>query len=226
MKWIVATACLIAGLTAFAQTPGASPKFEVASVRMTTTPDRASVAYSGSHVTIGNYVLKDLIARAYGTETYLVKSPDWTTQARVIIQALMPGDATKKQVPEMLKALLEERFHLAAHRAITEEPAFALIVTKAGPKLNPPRDLNQTACANWSDNHDFDEMQACSSVRQLGGQTFRSQLSTGGPSGPAHIEITSDGDLHEEFLKITMQQLARQAQRALCKRMPRPSCRG
>lgn len=139
----------------------------------------------------------------------LVAGPDWTAQTRVVIQALMPEGATKDQLPEMLKALLAERFHLVTHRTALEEPVYALVPAKNGPKLNPPRDLDRGTCAGWSDTSGFDDIQGCNSVRQLGDTTARTQMSVGGPNGPVRFEITSDGDMHEEFLKMTMQQLAR-----------------
>jgi uncharacterized protein (TIGR03435 family) len=201
----------------FSQLPAPQPKFEVASVRLTTTLDqsvadrspKATVTYSGARVTIDGFVLKAIIATAYRTETYLVTAPDWTAQARVVIKALMPEGMTKDQLPEMLKALLAERFHLVARTTALEEPVFALVIGKSGPKLNPPRDLDQAGCAVWSEDHGFNDTLACNSVRQLGGETLRTQMSVGGPNGPVRFEVTSHGDLREEYLRMTMPQLAR-----------------
>ena len=201
----------------FAQPPASQPKFDVASVRMTTTLDQAiadrspgaTVTYSGTRVTIDGFVLKAIITTAYRTETYLVTAPDWTAQARVVIQALIPEGTTKDQLPEMLKALLAERFHLVAHTTALEEPVFALVIGKNGPKLNPARELDQATCSGWSEDHGFNNTQACNTVRQLGGETLRTQMSVGGPNGPVRFEVTSDGDIREEYLRITMQQLAR-----------------
>ena len=208
--------CLSDGQTSRAQSPpasGAAQKFEVASVHLDQAiADRvpaATVTFSGARVTMNGFGLKAIIATAYRTEMYLITAPEWTAKTRVVIQALMPEGATKDQLPEMLKALLAERFHLAAHRTALEEPVFALLVAKNGPKLNPPRDLDQATCAGWSDKSGFDDFQGCNSVRQLGDTTARTQISVGGPNGPVRLEITSDGDLREEFLRMTMQQLAR-----------------
>lgn len=208
--------CLIGGQTSPAQSPAASgtePKFEVASVRLDRAiADRApaaTVTFSGARVTISGFALKAIVATAYRTEIYLIAAPDWTTQTRVVIQALMPEGATKDQLPEMLKALLAERFHLAAHRTALEEPVFALVTAKSGPKLNPPRDLDRATCAGWSDKSGFDDIEGCNSVRQDGGTTVRTQVSVGGQNGPVRFEVTSDGDLREEYLKMTMPQLAR-----------------
>lgn len=209
--------CFAFAGAASAQSPAADLKFDVASVHLTTTVDQAAadkspaatVTYSGARVTINGFALKDVIAKAYRTETYLVTAPEWTTQERVVIQALMPEGVTKDQLPEMLKDLLVQRFHLAAHVTSLPEAVFALVTVKTGPKLRPPRDVDQATCAGWSDKRGFDDFQGCNSIRQLGSGTVTKQVSVGGPNGPALFEITSDGDVREEYLRMTMQQLAR-----------------
>ena len=54
---------------------------------------------------------------------------------RFDIAARLPEGATKDDVPEMLRALLVERFKLAAHREKSEQPVLGLVVGKGGPKL-------------------------------------------------------------------------------------------
>jgi uncharacterized protein (TIGR03435 family) len=43
---------------------------------------------------------------------------------------------TKEQLPHMLQVLLEERFHLAVHRELKEQPVYTLIMGKGSPKLH------------------------------------------------------------------------------------------
>jgi uncharacterized protein (TIGR03435 family) len=66
-----------------------------------------------------------------------VQGPDWMAQQRFEIQAKIPDGASQDQVPEMLQALLAERFKLAIHRDKKDLPVYALIVGKNGPKLTP-----------------------------------------------------------------------------------------
>jgi uncharacterized protein (TIGR03435 family) len=137
---------------ASAQTPSPAPKFEVASVRLTTTLDQFAgdnqaalqsggkpipngVSFSGSRITINGLVVKAIIARAYRTDMNRVMGADWTANVRVVIQALMPAGSTTDQLPEMLRALLAERFHLVAHTTAVPEPVYALVTAKNGPKL-------------------------------------------------------------------------------------------
>jgi uncharacterized protein (TIGR03435 family) len=59
---------------------------------------------------------------------------------RFDILAKMPEGASKEKVPEMLQALLADRFKMTVHRETKELPAYALVVGKNGSKLKeaPP----------------------------------------------------------------------------------------
>jgi uncharacterized protein (TIGR03435 family) len=57
------------------------------------------------------------------------------TADRFEVLAKIPDGATREQIPEMLVALLAERFKLAAHREKRNIPVYALIVANGGPKL-------------------------------------------------------------------------------------------
>ena len=54
--------------------------------------------------------------------------------------AKLPEGANKDQVPEMMQALLADRFKLTIHRDTKDHAIYALIVAKGGPKLkeSPP----------------------------------------------------------------------------------------
>ncbi len=54
---------------------------------------------------------------------------------RFDILAKLPDGANKTQIPEMLQALLADRFGLAVHREAKEQQVYALAVGKDGPKL-------------------------------------------------------------------------------------------
>jgi uncharacterized protein (TIGR03435 family) len=53
------------------------------------------------------------------------------------VAALMPAGATRTQAPEMLRTLLEERFHLVLHREKKPMAVYALVEAKGGAKLTP-----------------------------------------------------------------------------------------
>ena len=127
----------------FGQTAASGPAFEVASIKASTmTPGEAinggrnvGMKIDGARVDIGLGSLTFLIATAYRLEVTRISGPDWMAGQRFEIQAKIPEGANPEQVPEMLQALLAERFKLAAHREQKEQQIYALVVDKAGPKL-------------------------------------------------------------------------------------------
>jgi uncharacterized protein (TIGR03435 family) len=130
----------------FAQAPAAKPAFEVASIKPAPPLDAAKMMggqihigmnVDGARVDIGFLSLSDLIRVAYGIKPYQLEGPDWMSGQRWDILAKMPEGATKDQVPEMLQALLAERFKLAVRHATTEHSIYALVVGKNGAKLKP-----------------------------------------------------------------------------------------
>jgi len=122
--------------------------FDVASVRPAPVPDQATmlagliagrkpnwVRVDGTRATFNYESLNDLIAYAYKLKAYEISGPEWLVTDRFDIAARLPDGATKDDVPEMLRALLVERFKLASHREMQEQPVLALVVGKEGPKL-------------------------------------------------------------------------------------------
>jgi uncharacterized protein (TIGR03435 family) len=93
------------------------------------------VRVDGSRATFNYESLKDLIAYAYKLRPYEISGPEWLVTDRFDIAARLPDGATKDDVPEMLRALLVERFKLATHREMSEQPVLGLVIAKSGPKL-------------------------------------------------------------------------------------------
>jgi uncharacterized protein (TIGR03435 family) len=143
-------AAVIAGATLSAQQP---PTFEVASVKASPPFDpqkvlsgqqRIGMRMDAGRVEIDGLPLPDIINMAFRVRAYQVTAPSWVgtgmAAPRFDIHAALPAGATTEQVPEMLQALLAERFKLAYHREKKDQPIYALIVAKGGPKLveSPP----------------------------------------------------------------------------------------
>jgi uncharacterized protein (TIGR03435 family) len=76
-----------------------------------------------------------LLTRAYGVKMYQISGPDWIDSERYDIVAKVPPDTTREQFNIMLQNLLNERFKLTLHREKKEQPVYALVVGKNGPKL-------------------------------------------------------------------------------------------
>lgn len=141
----------IAPSTASAQTPtpvtGTALAFEVASIKPSAQITPAMIQSGKIHVgmkidaarvDIGNWNLMQIICEAYKLKAYQVSGPDWlkNLQAqRFDIVATMPAGATKEQVPQMLQALLADRFKLKIHNDAKEANVYALVIAKSGLKI-------------------------------------------------------------------------------------------
>jgi uncharacterized protein (TIGR03435 family) len=127
------------------QTPADALAFEVASIKPSEPITPALAAAGKLHlgmkvdavrVDIGNFPLMQLICKAYDVKPYQVTGPGWLlTGQRFDIVANLPHGATKEQVPQMLQALLTERFKLAIHRDTKEQAVYAMVVGKSGIKM-------------------------------------------------------------------------------------------
>ena len=116
------------------------PEFEVASIKATpegTIPNAATVGVriTGSNVRISGLSLKDYIGMAYSLEPPQVIAPEWAAQIRFDIAGNLPADGTREQIPQMLQALLTDRFQLKVHKESREFPIYALTVSKGGLRI-------------------------------------------------------------------------------------------
>ncbi len=143
MRFLV-TATLPILMTASASAQ--APQFEVASIRPS-----ASYADQGGKVSIGlhidgaqvrfnSYSLREYLARAYGTKSKMISGPDWTASETFDISATLPAGSRPAQIPEMLQALLAERFQVKLHKEKKEFPVYVLLAGKGPLKLkeSPP----------------------------------------------------------------------------------------
>src|SRR5579883_3441379 len=94
--------------------------------------------FSGQRGTVTDNTLRDLVRMAYQVKDSQIIAPAWTADEKYEIAATMPEGATRAQAPEMLRTLLEQRFHLKAHRETREMAAFVLLQGPKGAKLTPP----------------------------------------------------------------------------------------
>jgi uncharacterized protein (TIGR03435 family) len=138
-------AFLFAG-SMFAQSQS-RPEFEVASIRQSAPIVQGpgvkvdiGVHIDGAQVRIVSYSLRDYIARAYGTKPTMISGPDWTASERFDLSATLPAGSTPSQLPEMLQALLADRFQLKLHKEKKEFPVYVLLPGKGPLKLkeSPP----------------------------------------------------------------------------------------
>ena len=132
---------LLAAASLYAQTP-ARPEFEVASIKPS--PPLFARANIGVHidgalVSCTFFSLRDYIGMAYRVKAYQISAPEWVASTRFDIHAKLPAGG-RDQVPEMLRALLDDRFKLQMHHDSRQFPVYALVVAKGGAKMkeSPP----------------------------------------------------------------------------------------
>ena len=97
-----------------------SLQFEVASIRPMTPNDGTAVT-AGVHIDGAQFhasmPLRGLVALAYKTHPHQFEAPEWMSSQWYEIAATLPESHNKAgEVPEMLQALLAERFHMKTHQ--------------------------------------------------------------------------------------------------------------
>jgi uncharacterized protein (TIGR03435 family) len=129
------------------QAPAAkAPAFEVATIRpappimeiiqqLQSGKAKIGMNVDGARVDMGFTSLADLMRIGFRVKQYQIQGPDWMAQQRFEIQAKIPDGVSQDLVPEMLQALLADRFKLTYHRDKKELPVYALIIGKGGLKL-------------------------------------------------------------------------------------------
>ena len=111
--------------------------FEVASVKpspVTGTPLPAVTSVDNAGVRL-RLPLQKVICMAYQVRADQVAGPAWLATAWFDIEATLPKDAARDQIPSMLQRLLAERFKMIAHSENRDRPVYALVVAKGGLKM-------------------------------------------------------------------------------------------
>jgi uncharacterized protein (TIGR03435 family) len=136
----LAISAIFVSFAAFGQTPSTRLEFEVASVKPAEpiglgTQVNLGMHVDGAQVRLQYRSLQDLIRQAYRVKGHQVEGPGWTVSDRFDITAKLPAGTTPEQVPEMLQALLADRFQLTLHRTTKDMEVLALVVAKGGLKM-------------------------------------------------------------------------------------------
>jgi uncharacterized protein (TIGR03435 family) len=117
-------------------------EFDVASIKSSAGPaaliaavqaPRWTIIASGIELQAAS--MDALIRIAFKLQPYQLCGRDWMAGTRFDISAKLPDGAAKDEIPEMMRALLGERFHLAVHGESKERNVYALAVANPGVKL-------------------------------------------------------------------------------------------
>jgi uncharacterized protein (TIGR03435 family) len=158
-----------------------------------------------ARVDIGSLSLADLIRVAYNVKPYQIQGPDWMSSERFDVVANLPEGASKEQVPQMLQALLAERFQLKAHRESKEHSVYALVVGKNGPKLKeaePETDAPAGAAppaGGMVIGMGQNQMRLSGRIDDPKGIAI-----SGGPTGNARMTMGPNGAMRLEIAKMTL----------------------
>jgi uncharacterized protein (TIGR03435 family) len=129
---------LAIGAVAWAQSD--LPRFDAASVK----PNRSGSPNSyvgippGGTFSATNATLERLIPMAFRVLPFQVAgAPPWLGSERYDIVARPPADVPVERLPDMLQALLIDRFAMRAHREMREQSIYALVLASDGSRLGP-----------------------------------------------------------------------------------------
>ena len=161
-------------------------------------------------VDIESLSLSEIINLAFRAKFYQVTGPAWLGLANVMaeerfdIHATLSMGASTEQVPEMLQALLAERFKLAFHRENKDQSVFALVVGKNGPKLraSAPDDAAAKDAPAGGGSVRPDAVQISGNLQS--GMTIKGS----GAAGAMRVSMSPDGAMHMEAEKLTLAQFA------------------
>jgi uncharacterized protein (TIGR03435 family) len=130
----------------------ATPTFEVASVKQSITDSGSSSSQDtpGSYTAI-NMPLRRLIAIAFRVHPAVDRDriirPSWVDGVRFDINARTPVGTRSDQIPDMLRALLADRFSLVTHTEAREGTMLALVRARTGGGLGPQLTKSSLDCS-------------------------------------------------------------------------------
>jgi uncharacterized protein (TIGR03435 family) len=206
-KFVIA---LLAAGAAFAQAP-APLAFEVATIKPAQPPTPQSMmagkvkigeTLDAGRADYGFVNMEYLITKAYGVKAYQVSGPSWIQSERFDILAKLPSGATKDQVPEMLKALLAERFRLVVHHETKDHAVYALVIGKGGSKLK--ESVPEKPEAAEADKPGGMVMQANGAQMRMAPTGDGRGMTVRGPQGNTKVSMGADGNIHMENSQMTI----------------------
>lgn len=156
----------LASAAMFAQAPPPRIEFEVASIRpsdpILSPADVAKIGVhiDGARVNLTKLSLNDCLAAAYKVKLHQISGPEWMASERFDINAKLPAGSKGDQIPEMIQALLADRFGMKFHREMRDFPVYALVVGKTGLKM---KESAPDSPADPADDHKSFDVTASSS---------------------------------------------------------------
>jgi uncharacterized protein (TIGR03435 family) len=136
---------ILAPVAVLGQAAPSRLEFEVASIKASEQPGaggqvNVGLRLDGAQVHIKYLSIKEYLGMAYSMRNYQISGPDWIASDRFDIDAKLPAGSARGQIPDMLQALLADRFELKLHRDKKEFPVNALVIGKGGLKMTEAKE--------------------------------------------------------------------------------------
>lgn len=146
VRWCVA---LIAATVVMQSRPTGQSAFDVASVKPNDSGDqRVSVGFTPDGYAASNVPLRLVVLSAYGVRPeHIANAPGWMSVNRFDISAKASGPTSRETLMAMLRALLAERFTLAARVEMRQQPIYALVRARADRRPGPQLTASVRDCA-------------------------------------------------------------------------------
>ena len=130
---VLIISAMAAGL-GFPQTTPSRLEFEVVSIKpveglIAGKAAAGGMRVDGAQVHFVNYGLAFFVTTAYKLRRYQVIGPDWLAEAHFDVDAKLPAGATRAQIPEMVKSMLEDRFQIKVREDSKEFSVYGLVLS-------------------------------------------------------------------------------------------------
>ena len=222
----LALAILITATAASAQAPAATPAavsptaaFDVASVKPSDpNPDPANplsqialmLPQPGGRFTATNTPLRMLIMTAHELQqdAQLVGGPPALLAAKYDITARVAGTATlaMKELPQLLRSLLADRFKLKTHTESRELPLYDLVLARSDGRLGPDLRPSKSECSKGDElAADQGAALAKGDLASFVGKPGPCMVTTDTSGGPLNLMMRGDGQEMKQISEILTQ---------------------
>jgi uncharacterized protein (TIGR03435 family) len=201
-----------AGSNLAAQTP--APAFEVASVRPSNpNPDPNNpltqialmLPQPGGRFTATNTPLRMLIMTAFELkqEAQLVGGPPTLMAAKYDITARVENTATiaMKELPQLLRTLLDDRFKLKTHTETRELPVYDLVLARSDGRLGPDMTPSKSECKSDEIAAQQGAALAKGDVASFLGKPGPCMITTDASGGPLNLLMRGDGQEMKQIIE-------------------------
>src|SRR5687767_1912138 len=218
---VCALATLLAATAASAQAPAATPAaaFDVASVKPSNpSPDPTNplsqialmLPQPGGRFTATNTPLRMLIMAAYELkqDAQLAGGPPAMLAAKYDITARAAGTATlaMKELPQLLRSLLADRFKLKAHTESRELPLYDLVLARSDGRLGPELRPSKSECSKGDEiAADQGAALAKGDLGSFVGKPAPCMVTTDPSGGPLNLMMRGDGQEMKQIVEILSQ---------------------